>query len=180
MEYRNLGRSGLKVSELCLGTMTFGHGTDEVTAKQMVDLAFEMGINFFDTANTYGGGHSEIMLGKALQGRRRDAVVATKFFNPTGPGPNDSGLSRVAVMQSVEDSLRRLQMDWIDIYYMHHVDTQTPLDETLRALDDLVRQGKVALHRAQQLRSVAHDGGPLDQRFAQLVVASSAISRNTA
>ena len=143
MEYRNLGRSGLKVSELCLGTMTFGHGTDEATAKQMVDLAFESGVNFFDTANTYGAGLSEIMLGKALKGRRREAVVATKFFNPTGPGPNDSGLSRVAVMQSVEDSLRRLQMDWIDIYYMHHVDTQTPLDETLRALDDLVRQGKV-------------------------------------
>jgi aryl-alcohol dehydrogenase-like predicted oxidoreductase len=143
MEYRRLGQSGLKVSELCLGTMTFGHGTDEATAKQMVDLALESGINFFDTANTYGAGRSEIMLGSALKGRRRDAVVATKFFNPTGPGPNDSGMSRVHIMQSVEDSLQRLQMDWIDIYYMHHVDTQTPLDETLRALDDLVSQGKV-------------------------------------
>jgi aryl-alcohol dehydrogenase-like predicted oxidoreductase len=143
MEYRRLGQSGLKVSELCLGTMTFGHGADEATARQMVDLAFDKGINFFDTANTYGGGQSELMLGRALRERRRDAVVATKLFNPTGPGPNDSGLSRVHVMRSVEDSLRRLQMDHVDVYYMHHVDTETPLDETLRALDDLVRQGKV-------------------------------------
>jgi len=143
MEYRRLGQSGLKVSELCLGTMTIGHGTDEATAKQMVDMAFEKGINFFDTANTYGAGQSEIMLGKALKGRRREIVLATKCFNPTGPGPNDSGLSRVQVLNAVEDSLRRLQTDWIDIYYMHHVDVQTPLDETLRALDDLVRQGKV-------------------------------------
>ncbi len=143
MEYRKMGRSGLMVSELCLGTMTFGHGTDEATARQMVDLAFEAGINFFDTANTYGGGLAEIMLGKALQGRRREVVLATKCFNPTGPGPNDSGLSRRSIMQSVEDSLRRLQTDWIDIYYMHHVDAQTPLEETLSAMDDLVRQGKV-------------------------------------
>ncbi len=143
MEYRKVGRSGLMVSELCLGTMTFGHGTDEATARQMVDEALEAGINFFDTANTYGGGLSEIMLGRALQGRRRDAVIATKCFNPTGPGPNDSGLSRRHIMQGVEDSLRRLQTDWIDIYYMHHVDAQTPLDETLAAMDDLVRQGKV-------------------------------------
>jgi len=142
MEYRRLGQSGLKVSELCLGTMTFGHGTDEATARQMVDMAFDAGINFFDTANTYGAGLSEIMLGKALKGRRREVVLATKFFNPTGPGPNDSGMSRVHIMNSVEDSLRRLQTDWIDIYYMHHVDVQTSLDETLRALDDLVRAGK--------------------------------------
>jgi aryl-alcohol dehydrogenase-like predicted oxidoreductase len=143
MEYRNLGQCGLKVSELCLGTMTFGHGTEEADAKQMVDLALDTGINFFDTANTYGAGRSEIMLGKALKGRRRDVVVATKFFNPTGPGPNDSGMSRVHIMNAVEDSLRRLQMDWVDICYIHHVDAQTPLDEMLRALDNLVRQGKV-------------------------------------
>lgn len=143
MEYRKLGRSGLKVSELCLGTMTFGHGTDEATARQMVDLAFEAGINFFDTANTYGAGQSEIMTGKALAGRRREVVLATKFFNPTGPGPNESGTSRVHIMHAAEDSLRRLQTDWIDIYYVHHVDEQTPLEETLRALDDLVHAGKV-------------------------------------
>ena len=143
MEYRRLGHSGLKVSEICLGTMTFGHGADEAEAKRIVDLAFDAGVNFFDTANTYGNGESELLLGKALKGRRREAIVATKFFNPTGPGPNDSGMSRVHIMQALEDSLQRLQMDYVDIYYIHHVDTQTPLEELLRALDDLVRQGKV-------------------------------------
>jgi aryl-alcohol dehydrogenase-like predicted oxidoreductase len=143
MEYRRMGQSGLKVSEICLGTMTFGHGTDEAEAKRMVDLAFDAGVNFFDTANSYAGGESEVLLGKALKGRRRDAVVATKFFNPMGGGPNDSGMSRLHIMQAIEDSLRRLQMDYVDIYYIHHVDRQTPLEEMLRALDDLVHQGKV-------------------------------------
>jgi aryl-alcohol dehydrogenase-like predicted oxidoreductase len=143
MEYRRMGRSGLKVSEICLGTMTFGHGTDEDEAKRMVDLCFEAGVNFFDTANSYSGGQSEILLGKALKGRRREAIVATKFSNPMGPGPNDSGMSRVHIMQAIEDSLQRLQMDYVDIYYIHHVDIQTPLEEMLRAMDDLVRQGKV-------------------------------------
>ncbi len=143
MEYRRMGRSGLKVSSICLGTMTFGHGTDEAEAKRIVDLAFDAGVNFFDTANSYGGGESEILLGKALTGRRREAIVATKFANPMGPGPNDSGMSRVHIMQAVEDSLRRLQMDYVDLYYIHHLDVQTPLEEMLTALDDLVRQGKV-------------------------------------
>lgn len=143
MNYRRLGRTGLKVSEICLGTMTFGQGTNEAEATRIVDLAFDAGINFFDTANSYADSESEMILGKALQGRRRNAVVATKFFNPMGPDVNDSGMSRFHMMQAVEDSLRRLQVDYIDIYYIHHVDTQTPLDETLRALDDLVRQGKV-------------------------------------
>ena len=143
MNYRRLGRTGLKVSEICLGTMTFGHGTNEAEATRIVDLAFDAGINFFDTANSYADSESEMILGKALQGRRRNAVVATKFFNPMGPDVNDSGMSRFHMMQAVEDSLRRLQVDYIDIYYIHHVDTETPLDETLRALDDLVRQGKV-------------------------------------
>lgn len=143
MEYRRMGRSGLKVSEICLGTMTFGHGADEAEAKAIVDLALEAGINFFDTANSYSNGRSEELLGKALKGRRRDAVVATKFFNPMGSGPNDSGMSRVHIMQAIEDSLRRLQMDYVDLYYIHHVDRETPLEEMLRALDDLVHQGKV-------------------------------------
>jgi len=143
VEYRRMGRSGLKVSSICLGTMTFGHGTDEAEAKRIVDLAFDAGINFFDTANSYGGGESEILLGKALTGRRREAIVATKFANPMGPGPNDSGMSRVHIMQAIEDSLRRLQMDYVDLYYIHHLDIQTPLEEMLMALDDLVRQGKV-------------------------------------
>ena len=143
MEYRKMGRSGLKVSEMCLGTMTFGHGADEAESKRMVDLALSAGINFFDTADSYADVQSEVFLGKALKGRRRDAVVATKFFNPMGPGPNDSGMSRVHIMNAIEDSLRRLDMDHVDIYYVHHVDTQTPLEEMLRAMDDLVHQGKV-------------------------------------
>ena len=143
MNCRRLGRTGLKVSEICLGTMTFGHNTDESEAMRIVDLALDAGINFFDTANSYAGSASETILGKTLRGRRRDAVVATKFFNPMGGDVNSSGTSRFHLMRAVEDSLRRLQMDCIDIYYIHHVDAQTPLDETLRALDDLVRQGKV-------------------------------------
>ena len=143
MDYRQLGRTGLKVSEICLGTMTFGHGTDEQEAVRIVDLAFDAGVNFFDTANSYADSASETILGKALKGRRRNAVVATKFFNPMGTDVNSSGTSRFHMVHTVEDSLRRLQMDYIDILYIHHVDTQTPLEETLRALDDLVRQGKV-------------------------------------
>ncbi len=143
MEYRRMGRSGLKVSEICLGTMTFGHSADEAEARRMADLALEAGVNFFDTADSYGAGQSEIMLGKALKGRRRDVVVATKFFNPMGSGPNDSGMSRVRIMNAVEDSLKRLQMEYVDLYYIHHVDVQTPLEEMLRTLDDLVHQGKV-------------------------------------
>jgi aryl-alcohol dehydrogenase-like predicted oxidoreductase len=143
MDYRRLGRSGLKVSEICLGTMTFGNGADEAEAARMVHAAFDAGVNFFDTANSYVGGVSETMLGHALKGRRSDAVVASKVFNPMGGRPNDSGMSRLHIKQQVEDSLRRLQTDYIDIYYIHHVDLQTPLEEMLRAFDDLVRQGKI-------------------------------------
>ncbi len=143
MDYRRMGRSGLKVSEVCLGTMTFGHGTDEAEAKRIVDLAFEAGVNFFDTANSYSGGQSEVLLGKALAGRRHDVIVATKFANPMGLGPNNSGMSRVHIMQTIEDSLRRLQMEYVDLFYIHHLDVQTPLEEMLTALNDLVRQGKV-------------------------------------
>ena len=138
-----MGRSGLKVSEICLGTMTFGHGADLAEAKRMVDLSLDAGVNFFDTADSYGNGESEVFLGQALEGRRRDVVVATKFFNPMGSGPNDSGMSRVHIMNAIEDSLRRLKTDYVDLYYIHHVDEQTPLEEMLRALDDLVHQGKV-------------------------------------
>jgi aryl-alcohol dehydrogenase-like predicted oxidoreductase len=123
--------------------MTFGHGTDTATAAQMLDLAFSAGVNFIDTANSYSGGESEAMLGRLLKARRQKVVLATKFSNPMGPGPNDSGMSRVHIMQAIEASLRRLQTDYVDLYYIHHVDEQTPLEEMLRALDDLVRQGKV-------------------------------------
>ncbi len=143
MEYRQMGRSGLKVSEICLGTMTFGNGADEAESKRLVDLAIDRGVNFIDTANSYAGNLSEEYLGKALKNHRRGTVVATKFYNPKGPGPNDSGMSRVHIMQAIEDSLQRLDMDYVDIYYIHHVDKQTPLEEMLRAMDDLVHQGKV-------------------------------------
>ena len=123
--------------------MTFGHGADARESNRMVNLALDAGVNFFDTANSYAEGESEVLLGKALKSRRREAIIATKFFNPMGTGPNDSGMSRVHIMQAIDDSLKRLQMDYVDIYYIHHVDTQTPLEEMLRALDDLVRQGKV-------------------------------------
>jgi len=143
MEYRNLGQSGLKVTEICLGTMAFGNKADEAESHRIVDLALDGGVNFFDTADGYSLGASETILGAALKGRRRQAVVATKFFNPMGPGPNDSGMSRVHIMNAIEDSLKRLQMDYVDIYYIHHVDSETPLEEMLRALDDLAHQGKV-------------------------------------
>ena len=143
MNYRNMGRTGLKVSEICVGTMTFGRSTDQLEASKMVDLSLDRGVNFFDTADGYSGGESEVMLGKAIKGKRRDAVIATKFFNPMGTGPNDSGMSRVHIVNAIEDSLMRLDSDYIDIFYIHHVDVQTPLEEMLRALDDLVHQGKV-------------------------------------
>jgi aryl-alcohol dehydrogenase-like predicted oxidoreductase len=143
MDYRNLGRSGLKVSEICLGTMTFGNGADQDEATRMVHATLDAGVNFFDTANAYVWGKSEAMLGVALKGKRHQAVVASKVFNPMGPGPNDSGGSRLHIKQEVEASLKRLQTDYIDIYYVHHVDHQTPIEETLRAFDDLVRDGKI-------------------------------------
>ena len=143
MEYRNLGRAGLKVSEICLGTMTFGNGADQDGATKMVNTALDAGLTFFDTANSYVGGTSETMLGVALKGKRQDAVIASKFFNPMGGRPNDSGNSRLHIKQQIEGSLKRLQTDYIDVYYIHHVDHSTPLEEVLRALDDLVRDGKI-------------------------------------
>ena len=143
MEYRRLGASGLKVSTLCLGTMTFGHGTELGEARKMVDAALDAGVNFVDTANSYSAGESEKMVGKALEGKRNGVVLATKFFNPMGEGVNDSGMSRAHIMQAIDESLKRLGTDWIDIYYIHHVDEETPLEEMLEALDDLVHKGKV-------------------------------------
>lgn len=155
MEYRNFGRTGLKVSKLGLGCggfggvgsepSLFGRGEDEAMAFAIMDRALDLGINYFDTADSYGGGRSEEMIGRWLRsrGRRDQVVLSTKVFNRMGPGPNDSGLSRRHIMQAVEDSLRRLQTDWLDLYVTHEVDPSTPLEETLGALDGLVRQGKV-------------------------------------
>ncbi len=143
MEYRNLGRTGLKVSEICLGTMTFGLYTDEAEADRMLGLSMNAGVNFVDTANAYIGGKSESILGNIIGKKRDELVLATKFFNPMGKGPNDSGWSRSHLMKSVEASLKRLKTDYIDIFYIHHVDIQTPIEEPLRALNDLVTQGKI-------------------------------------
>ena len=151
MEYRKLGRTGLKVSELCMGTMTFGWTSDEKSAYEVFSAFAEAGGNFIDTADVYSrwapgnpGGVAETYIGNWLKGRQRDQfVIATKVRGKMGEGPNDQGLSRVHVMRAVEASLRRLQTDYIDLYQCHSPDDDTPIEETLRAFDDLVRQGKV-------------------------------------
>jgi aryl-alcohol dehydrogenase-like predicted oxidoreductase len=150
MKIKRLGRTGLKVSEICLGTMTFGNQCDEPTSRAIMDKAFEDGVTFFDTADVYpiGGtpeskGRTEEYVGNWLKGRREQIVLATKFFGEMGPGPNERGGSRKHIFQAVEASLRRLQTDYIDLYQMHFIDVETPLEETLRALDDLVHSGKV-------------------------------------
>lgn len=143
MKYRRLGRTGLLVSEVCMGTMTFGDTTDEDEAKKMFALCLDKGINFFDTADVYTRSNSEQILGRLIEGKREDLVIATKVFNPMGRGPNDMGLSRKHILRACEDSLRRLKTDYIDLYQVHADDRWTPLEETLSALDQLVRQGKV-------------------------------------
>ncbi len=152
MEYRNLGRTGLKVSEICLGTMQFGWTADEQTSFKILDAFYEAGGNFIDTADVYSrwaegnpGGVSETIIGKWMKDRRnrQDIVLATKVRGRMWEGPNGEGLSRHHIMRAVEDSLRRLQTDYIDLYQVHAPDWSTPIEETLRALDDLVHQGKV-------------------------------------
>jgi len=144
MRYRVLGRSGISVSELCLGTMNFGGPTDEDESRRIIDHALESGVNFIDTANVYTDGRSEEILGRALEGRRDQVILATKVAQPVGKkGVNERGLSRIHVMQAVEASLRRLKTDHIDLYYTHRVDPQTPWEEVIRTFGDLIRQGKV-------------------------------------
>ncbi|MFD2615911.1 aldo/keto reductase [Terrilactibacillus laevilacticus] len=153
MEYRKLGNTGLEVSNICLGTMAFGRWIDEDASVEILHTAIENGINFIDTANFYGKGQdtsypygtgaSEEIIGRALAGRRQDIVLATKVGLPMGRGRNESGLSRLHIMKEVDQSLLRLQTDYIDLYQVHRFDPDTPIEETLRALDDLVRQGKV-------------------------------------
>ena len=144
MEYRSLGRSGLKVSAIGLGCNNFGMLINEQQTKTVVDAALDQGITLFDTADVYGGrGKSELFLGKALGKRRSQAVVATKFGNPMGDSVNETGASRRFIMNAVEASLKRLGTDYIDLYQIHKPDPDTPIEETLRAMDDLVRQGKV-------------------------------------
>jgi aryl-alcohol dehydrogenase-like predicted oxidoreductase len=145
MEYRTLGRTGIQVSPLCLGTMMFGAwgNTDHDECVRMVHRALDAGINFVDTADVYAAGESEQILGRALAGRRDDVVIATKFYNPMGDDPNRRGASRRWIVRAVEESLTRLGTDYIDLYQIHHPDASTDIDETLGALSDLVRAGKV-------------------------------------
>ena len=145
MEYRSLGRTGVKVSPLCLGTMMFGQrgNQDHDDCIRIIHRALDAGINFVDTANVYSAGESETIVGKALKDRRPNVILATKVHFPMGEGPNHRGNSRVNIMREVENSLRRLQTDYIDLYQLHRPDPDTPIEETLRALDDLVRQGKL-------------------------------------
>ncbi len=151
MEYVNLGKTGLKVSRLCLGTMTYGTSKwrpwtlDEEPSRAFIKQALELGINFFDTADMYSEGMSEEVLGRALRdfAKRDQVIMATKVYNPTGPGPNDRGLSRKHILDAVDASLRRLGTDFIDLYQIHRWDSTTPIEETLDTLNDLVRAGKV-------------------------------------
>ena len=174
MEYTRLGHSGMKVSRICLGCMSFGSAFNWMVPQEasfgIVRKALDLGINFFDTANVYSNGESEQILGRALKHfgvKREEVVIATKVFGPMGQGPNDRGLSRKHIMHSIDESLRRLGMDYVDLYQIHRFDLETPLEETLEALNDVVKAGKVRylgassmpayqfakmLYRADQLR----------------------------
>ena len=158
MQYRTLGQSGLKVSPLCLGTMMFGGPTDEATARRIIDAAADQGVNFIDTANVYEGGRSEEIVGRGVAARRRHWVLATKLANPAGPGPNDHGLSRRHAMDAVDDSLRRLGTSEIDILYLHKEDHATPLAETVHAMADLIRAGKLRHFGVSNFRAWARGG----------------------
>ncbi|MBT2755635.1 aldo/keto reductase family protein [Mesobacillus foraminis] len=145
MNYRKLGRTGLKVSEISLGSwLTYGNSTEKETAVKTIDKAYELGINSFDTANVYATGESERIVGEALGKYPRESyVLATKVFWPMGEGPNDRGLSRKHVFEQLHASLKRLNQEYVDIYYCHRYDPETPIDETLRTIDDMLRQGKI-------------------------------------
>lgn len=145
MQYRKLGKTGLKVSEISLGSwLTYGNSIEKETAVKTIDRAYELGINFFDTANVYAKGNAELVMGEALRKYPRESyVLATKVFWPMGSGPNDRGLSRKHVFEQAHASLKRLGVDYVDIYYCHRYDPEAPVEETLRTIDDLIRQGKI-------------------------------------
>jgi 1-deoxyxylulose-5-phosphate synthase len=153
LQYKQMGRTGLKVSAMSIGTMFFGTQVAEEEAIKTLDLAFEKGINMFDTADAYGLGKSEEIVGKAIKNKRQSVVLATKIGHRGGRGPNDSGLSREHIIQGVEVSLKRLGTDYIDIYYAHTPDYATPIEETLRAFDHLVQQGKVRYVACSNIRA---------------------------
>ena len=143
MDYRNLGRNGVKVSPLCLGAMMFGTPTDETDSIRIIDRALEAGINFIDTANVYNAGESERIVGRAIRDKRHQVILATKGRGPMGEGPNDQGAGRAHILRSVDESLSRMGTDYIDLYYIHTPDYDAPAEETLGALDDCVRTGKI-------------------------------------
>ena len=184
MEYRRLGDTGLMVSELCLGCMTFGREAEEEASKGLVARFLEAGGNFIDTADVYSKGISEEITGRAIKGMRDDVVLATKVFFPMGEGPNDTGLSRKHITQGCEDSLRRLGTDYIDLYQVHCWDSATPLKETLSALTDLVRSGKVRYIGVsnftgwQLMRSLAVSESHGFERFVCLQPQYSLVERN--
>jgi aryl-alcohol dehydrogenase-like predicted oxidoreductase len=192
MNTRFLGNTGVRVSELCFGAMTFGGKgywknvgqVEQKEADELVRTAIDAGVNFFDTADIYSDGQSEEILGKALGARRKDIVLATKVRGRTGPGPNDIGLSRKHIIESCDTSLKRLGTDYIDLYQVHSFDGRTPLEETLRALDDLVRQGKVRYVGAsnftgwQLMKALAISDAQNLERFVTLQALYSLIARD--
>jgi aryl-alcohol dehydrogenase-like predicted oxidoreductase len=143
MKFRLLGRTGVQVSQLCFGAMSFGGEADESAAAAMYKAGRDAGINFFDTANQYSNGRSEAILGRLMQGHRDDLVIATKCANPTGPDVNARGLSRRHITRAADESLKRLGTDRVEVFYLHQQDASTPLEESLRALEDHVRAGKI-------------------------------------
>ncbi|MCA9908680.1 MAG: aldo/keto reductase, partial [Anaerolineae bacterium] len=143
MEYRLLGRTGVRVSPLCMGTMTFGDSADEAESARIFNRCREVGINFFDCANGYAGGRSEEILGRLIADSRDDLVITSKFGFPQGSDVNAQGASRRHIQIQIERSLKRLNTDRLDIYFVHRFDPDTPIEDTIRALDDLVHQGKI-------------------------------------
>lgn len=176
MKYRRLGKAGIKVSEIGLGSwLTYGGSVGDNNAEAIVDRAYELGINFFDTANAYYNGAAEEVVGKALSKYPRHSyVLATKVFFPMGEGPNDNGLSRKHIMEQCDASLKRLGVDYIDMYQCHRYDPETPLEETLRALDDLVSQGKILYAGVSEWSAVQlNDAVRLSQKYNLDQIASN-------
>ncbi len=170
MDFTCIKGTGLKVSRVCLGTMTFGGQTGEEEAIRIVHRSLDEGVNFFDTADNYTEGRSEKILGKALEGSRENAVIATKVTNPRGPLPNQSGQGRKHILQDIEESLRSLRTDYIDLYYLHHPDPNTPVEEVIETMTGLVRSGKIRyyglsnystwqccsfIHKAKEMHAIA-------------------------
>ena len=143
MDYRQLKRTDLKVSRVCCGSMTFGRPVDQPTANRMVDRCIEAGINFFDSANAYQHGGAERILGEALKGKRYKVILSTKVHHKMGDGPDEAGLSRRAIFRAIDESLKRLQTDYLDVYYLHEPDYEVPIEETLDAMNALIQQGKI-------------------------------------